>query len=52
MMRFFGVKDITTVVVEGHNQFLNKAEEIIQEGIERAAKNSNNFLMLGREDER
>ncbi|MEW9668047.1 FMN-dependent NADH-azoreductase [Ammoniphilus sp. 3BR4] len=34
---FWGVKDITTVIVEGHNQFPDKAEEIIAEGIQKAA---------------
>ena len=38
MMSFFGIKDIETVVIEGHNQFKDKANEIIAEGLENAVK--------------
>ncbi|MFB6801644.1 FMN-dependent NADH-azoreductase [Peribacillus butanolivorans] len=38
MMSFFGVKNIEKVVIEGHNQFPDKAEEIIAEGLEKAVK--------------
>jgi len=37
ILNFWGVKDITTVIVEGHNQFPDKAEEIIEEGLKKAA---------------
>lgn len=40
---FWGVKDITTVIVEGHNQFPDKAEEIITEGIQKAAAAATQF---------
>ncbi|MGG3801705.1 FMN-dependent NADH-azoreductase [Metabacillus fastidiosus] len=43
MMSFFGIKDIETIIIEGHNQFLNKAEEIIAEGIEKAVKVASTF---------
>ncbi|OAB44930.1 FMN-dependent NADH-azoreductase [Paenibacillus antarcticus] len=36
MMNFFGVTDMETVVIEGHNQFPHKAEEIIAAGLEKA----------------
>ncbi|WP_020062818.1 FMN-dependent NADH-azoreductase [Bacillus sp. 123MFChir2] len=36
MMSFFGVKDMEKVVIEGHNQFPDQAEEIIAEGLEKA----------------
>ncbi|WP_317852377.1 hypothetical protein [Paraclostridium sp. AKS81] len=36
MMRFFGAKDIEKVVIEGHNKFPNKAEQIIAKGLEEA----------------
>lgn len=36
ILNFWGVKDITTVIVEGHNQFPDKAKEIIEEGIKKA----------------
>ncbi|MDF4761390.1 FMN-dependent NADH-azoreductase, partial [Vibrio parahaemolyticus] len=32
-----------TVVIEGHNQFPDKAEEIITAGLEEAAKVANKF---------
>lgn len=34
----FGVKDITTVVVEGHNQFPDRAQDIISQGLQEAEK--------------
>lgn len=43
MLNFWGVNDITSVIVEGHNQFPNKAEEIIEEGIIKAANAANEF---------
>lgn len=43
MMGFFGVKDIETVVIEGHNQFPDKAEEIIAAGLEKAVKVASAF---------
>ncbi|MEW5548914.1 FMN-dependent NADH-azoreductase [Peribacillus frigoritolerans] len=38
MMSFFGVKNIEKVVIEGHNQFPDKAEDIIAAGLEKAVK--------------
>lgn len=43
ILGFWGVKDITTVIVEGHNQFPDRAEEIIEEGIRKAATAANTF---------
>lgn len=43
MMGFFGAKDIETVVIEGHNQFPDQAEEIIAEGLEKAVKVASTF---------
>ncbi|MBP1155587.1 MULTISPECIES: FMN-dependent NADH-azoreductase [unclassified Paenibacillus] len=43
MLNFWGVQDITSVIVEGHNQFPDKAEEIIQQGVIKAAATANNF---------
>ncbi|WP_460291941.1 AMP-binding protein, partial [Bacillus cereus] len=34
MMGFFGATNMETVVIEGHNQFPDKAEEIITAGLE------------------
>ncbi|PFH88465.1 FMN-dependent NADH-azoreductase [Bacillus sp. AFS088145] len=38
MMNFFGVKFLDKVVIEGHNQFPDKADEIISNGLEEAVK--------------
>ncbi|MEK4537078.1 FMN-dependent NADH-azoreductase [Peribacillus sp. FSL K6-1552] len=43
MMSFFGVKNIEKVVIEGHNQFSDKAEEIIAAGLEKAVKVASTF---------
>lgn len=43
MMHFFGVKDVTTVVIEGHNQSPDKAQEIISEGLDKAVKAAKSF---------
>lgn len=33
MMNFLGATDIEEVVIEGHNKFRDKAEEIIEKGL-------------------
>ncbi|MNR64107.1 FMN-dependent NADH-azoreductase 1 [compost metagenome] len=43
MMNFFGVKNIETIIIEGHSQFPDKAEEIIVAGLEKAVKVSRTF---------
>ncbi|AHX21345.1 FMN-dependent NADH-azoreductase [Bacillus bombysepticus] len=43
MMGFFGATNMKTVVIEGHNQFPDKAEEIIAAGLEEAAKVASKF---------
>lgn len=43
ILNFWGVKDVTTVIVEGHNQFPDKAEEIIEEGLKKAASAAISF---------
>ncbi|MCJ8011492.1 FMN-dependent NADH-azoreductase [Paenibacillus sp. KQZ6P-2] len=43
MMGFFGVKNIETVVIEGHNQFPDQAKEIIAAGLEKAVKVASTF---------
>ncbi|MCU5654707.1 FMN-dependent NADH-azoreductase [Bacillus mycoides] len=43
MMGFFGATKMETVVIEGHNQFPDKAEEIITAGLEEAAKVASKF---------
>lgn len=43
LLGFWGITNITEVIVEGHNQFPDKAEQIIQEGVEKAAKLAETF---------
>ncbi|PIE94162.1 FMN-dependent NADH-azoreductase [Bacillus fungorum] len=43
MMGFFGATNMETVIIEGHNQFPDKAEEIITAGLEEAAKVASKF---------
>ncbi|MGG2016391.1 FMN-dependent NADH-azoreductase [Bacillus sp. S10(2024)] len=43
MMSFFGVKDMEKIVIEGHNQFPDQAEEIIAAGLEKAVKVASTF---------
>ncbi|PZD94749.1 FMN-dependent NADH-azoreductase [Paenibacillus sambharensis] len=40
---FWGVTDLTSVIVEGHNQFPDRAEQIVQQGIEQAVKAAVSF---------
>lgn len=40
---FYGVKDIVTIIIEGHHQFPDQAEEIIRNGLEKAKKLARNF---------
>lgn len=43
IMRFFGIQDLTQLVIEGHNAFPDRGEKIIQEGLERVAKAAQEF---------
>lgn len=43
ILHFWGVQDITTVIIEGHNQFPDKAESIVAEGLQKAATAANKF---------
>lgn len=43
IMGFFGVTNFETVIVEGHNQFSDKAEQLIAEGVEKAKKVAASF---------
>ncbi|RAU96175.1 FMN-dependent NADH-azoreductase [Paenibacillus sp. YN15] len=38
VLAFWGIKDIETVVVEGHNQFPDRSQAIVQEGIGQAVE--------------
>ncbi|UTR13339.1 FMN-dependent NADH-azoreductase [Salipaludibacillus sp. LMS25] len=43
MLQFWGVSNIQTVIVEGHNQFPDKAESIVEEGVQKAAELAKRF---------
>lgn len=43
ILGFWGIKDIAEVIVEGHNQYPDKAEEIVHEGVVKAAKLAESF---------
>jgi FMN-dependent NADH-azoreductase len=43
LLNFWGVEDTTTVIIEGHNQYPDRAEEIIEAGLQKAATAANNF---------
>ncbi|MGB8000685.1 MAG: FMN-dependent NADH-azoreductase [Anaerobacillus sp.] len=36
LMNFWGIEDTTSIIIEGHNQYPDKAEDIIDEGLEKA----------------
>lgn len=38
VLAFWGINNAETVVVEGHNQFPDRAEAIVQDGVKRAAE--------------
>lgn len=42
-LNVFGITDISTVVVEGHNQYPDQREAIIEEGIYKAVQMAKNF---------
>ncbi|SDN75986.1 FMN-dependent NADH-azoreductase [Alkalicoccus daliensis] len=43
IMNFFGIDNRSSVIIEGHNQFPEKAEEIIQEGLAKTEKQAASF---------
>ncbi|KQL43549.1 FMN-dependent NADH-azoreductase [Brevibacillus choshinensis] len=43
LLGFWGISNITEVIVEGHNQFADKAESIVEEGVTKAAKLAETF---------
>jgi FMN-dependent NADH-azoreductase len=42
-LNVFGITDITTLVIEGHNQFPNRREAIIEDGLRKAAQAAKAF---------
>lgn len=43
ILGFWGIKNPETIVIEGHNQYPDRAQEIIAEGLEKVAKVAANF---------
>lgn len=43
ILNFWGIKDLTTIIIEGHNQFPDQAEQIIAEGLEKAVAVAKEF---------
>lgn len=42
-LNVFGITDVTTLVIEGHNQFRDRSEEIIEQGLRQAAEAAQGF---------
>ncbi|MED3648275.1 FMN-dependent NADH-azoreductase [Halalkalibacterium halodurans] len=42
-LNVFGITDITTVIIEGHNQFPDRSETIIQKGLQKAKQVAKTF---------
>lgn len=43
VLNFWGVTDTTEVIIEGHNQYPDRAKEIIEEGLRKAATAASTF---------
>ncbi|MGB8461294.1 MAG: FMN-dependent NADH-azoreductase [Priestia megaterium] len=43
VLQFFGITDVNSVIIEGHNQFPDRAQEIIESGLEQAAQAAKTF---------
>ncbi|NRS20023.1 FMN-dependent NADH-azoreductase [Brevibacillus sp. HB1.4B] len=43
LLNYWGISDITEVIVEGHHQFSDKATELVAAGVEKAAKLAESF---------
>ncbi|SFH13144.1 FMN-dependent NADH-azoreductase [Priestia megaterium] len=43
VLQFFGITDVNSVIIEGHNQFPDHAQEIIESGLEQAAQSAKTF---------
>jgi FMN-dependent NADH-azoreductase len=43
MLNFWGIENPQTVIIEGHNQFPDQAEEIIEKGLQQAADVAKEF---------
>lgn len=43
IMNFFGIEDIEEVIIEGHNMYPDKAQEIIEDGMKRVEEIAQSF---------
>ncbi|MEI2391873.1 FMN-dependent NADH-azoreductase [Priestia megaterium] len=43
VLQFFGIADVNSVIIEGHNQFPDRAQEIIESGLDQAAQAAKTF---------
>jgi FMN-dependent NADH-azoreductase len=43
ILNFFGIENITNIIIEGHNQLPDQAAEIIEKGMSKAAAVANTF---------
>lgn len=43
IMNFFGIEDIEEVIIEGHNMYPDKAQEIIEDGMKRVEEMAQSF---------
>ncbi len=43
VLQFFGITDVNSVIIEGHNQFPDRGQEIIESGLEQAAQSAKIF---------
>jgi FMN-dependent NADH-azoreductase len=43
ILNFWGVSDVESIIVEGHNQFPDRAQEIVNEGLEKAKAAAKEF---------
>ncbi|AUO11711.1 FMN-dependent NADH-azoreductase [Priestia megaterium] len=43
VLQFFGITDVNSVIIEGHNQFPDRTQEIIESGLEQAAQSAKTF---------
>lgn len=43
IMGMFGIQDLTPIIIEGHNQYPDRSEQIIQEGLQRVKQTAQQF---------
>ncbi|MFK2824112.1 FMN-dependent NADH-azoreductase [Bacillus sp. B190/17] len=43
LLNFWGIKDFETVIIEGHNQYPERSQEIVADGLEKVAKAAAKF---------